>query len=103
MFVTIKIRVQTPFSLIQVPEAAIRPGKRVWTVREGKLQIVGPVQLVKLVSANGKQREADAGEQPQKHWLIEPHDQIGNKTLIVQSPLSTASQGMPVELKAEAE
>jgi hypothetical protein len=40
MFVTVKIHAQPTARLMEIPEAAVRPGNRVWLVREGKLAVV---------------------------------------------------------------
>ena len=39
MFVTVKLSVPTSRPLLAVPEAAIRPGNRIWAVRDGQLSI----------------------------------------------------------------
>jgi len=40
MYVTVKIHAEPQAKLVRVPEAAVRPGNKVWVVRDGKLAIL---------------------------------------------------------------
>ena len=93
MFVTIRIEVDLPTPLLKVPVLAIRPGKKVWIVRDGKLRIVDGIQMV---------AKLDGPAEPGAYWLIEPNEQIQAGDQIINSPIGTVTDGMPVEVKVES-
>ncbi|MEK6248235.1 MAG: HlyD family efflux transporter periplasmic adaptor subunit, partial [Planctomycetales bacterium] len=80
MFVSIQLKIKPRSPLLSIPEAAIRPGNRVWVLRDGKL-VIEPVkvmlstELESLVAAGGAL-------------------QVGDKVIV--SPLSIAANGMPL-------
>lgn len=91
MYVTVALQVPQQDVFIKVPDAAIQPGKRVWRVRDGRLQQLGPLSLVRGVS------EIDSQGQRRRFWLtpstpsgLEP----GDRLLI--TPLQGARDGMQV-------
>jgi hypothetical protein len=81
MFVRLRIHVQPDAALVRVPEQAIRPGGKVWVVRQGKLQIV-PVEVATVVDGNAI-LDGEA-------WRLHPGDRV------VVTPLALAQDGMEV-------
>lgn len=94
MFVKVLIHVQPEHEFLEVPEAALQPGKQLVRIRDGKLSWVGPVVLarqIEEVTAQGRQRS----------FLIPAGSgglQAGDR--IVVSPLVAATEGMPVREEA---
>ncbi|TVS20051.1 MAG: HlyD family efflux transporter periplasmic adaptor subunit [Planctomycetaceae bacterium] len=91
MYVTVALQVPQQDVFIKVPDAAIQPGKRVWRVRDDRLQQLGPLSLVRGIS------ETDSQGQRRRFWLtpstpsgLEP----GDRLLI--TPLQGARDGMQV-------
>lgn len=82
MYVKVRVPVTPPVALLTVPAAAVRPGNRVWLVRDGKLRI----ETVELVQAG---RETDILRRP-------PGDRLRAGDRVVVSPLPHAAAGMPV-------
>jgi hypothetical protein len=94
MYVSVELHLSPNVPLASVPEHAVRPGKAVWVVRDGRLKVVRPVRLVELVNV------ADETGLEQSHWVIElagsgmrPGDQV------VASPLNYATDGMEVRVQ----
>lgn len=81
MYVTVRIPINSPTPLFQVPSESLRPGEQLWIVQDQKLKIV-PISLVKIDGATALIR-ADGGS-------LRVGDQV------VVSPLATVSDGMPV-------
>ena len=48
MYVTVAIHATPNTQFVRLPEAAVQPGKTVLRVRDGRLDIVGPVELIQL-------------------------------------------------------
>ena len=63
MYVTIRIQVDPQTPLLDIPEVAVRPGNKVWRVRNGKLAII-PVNFVTLLESDWR---IERGES-QTHW-----------------------------------
>ncbi len=84
MFVTVKIHAQPTARLLQVPEAAVRPGDRVWLVREGKLAVVE----ANVVRVADEVAIVEAGEL-----------EVGDR--VVVTPLAGAVAGMAVREQQE--
>jgi len=86
MYVSVKIHTKPESSLLKVPEAAVRPGGRLWRVRDGKLHVV-EVHVVNVsdhvatIRANGSE-------------VI-----VGDK--VVVTPLAFVEDGMAVKEKAK--
>ncbi len=88
MFVTVRIHAKPVAKLLSVPEQAVRPGNRIWLVRDGKLQIekIQPAETI-----NGSVI-IPAASAPLK---------IGDE--VVVSPLPVAETGMNVQQEEKAE
>ncbi|MFV2068800.1 MAG: efflux RND transporter periplasmic adaptor subunit [Pirellulales bacterium] len=82
MYVTVRVPVKPPVSLLSVPAAAVRPGGRVWVVRDGALQI----ETVDVILAR---KESDIIRQSARGGL-----RAGDRVII--SPLPHTTAGMPV-------
>jgi multidrug efflux pump subunit AcrA (membrane-fusion protein) len=52
MFVTATIHLQPREPFVLVPESVVQPGKIVWRLREGRLERLGPLPLVRLIDAS---------------------------------------------------
>ena len=82
MYVKIFIHTRPENGLLRVPELAMRPGNRVWRVRDGRLSIV-PIQVVNSM----------------KEWsVIQPkiEGQLLSSDRVVVSPMAVAEEGMAV-------
>ncbi len=86
MFVSVSVHTQTEIPLLAMPERALRPGNRVWLVRDGKLE-VEEVEVVQVVNDEVLLREDTS---PIK---------IGDR--VVVSPLSAPFPGMTVAETAD--
>ena len=86
MFVTVKVHTAPSEPLLEIPETAVRPGNRVWAVRDGALRIATiPVAAIvggKVLVPPGS-GEVTAGDR------------------LVVSPLPSASPGMKVRVAGE--
>jgi hypothetical protein len=86
MFVQVSVHTQTEVPLIAIPEQSLRPGNRVWLVRDGKLA-VEEVEVVQTVD----------------HQVLLRKDssplQVGDQ--VVVSPLSAPYPGMEVAIETE--
>jgi hypothetical protein len=80
MYVTVQIPITAPIPLIVVPGAALRPGGRLWVIRNGKLAI----EQVDVAMASGDQVVL---RQPSSNRL-QPGDRV------VTSPLPVVRAGM---------
>ena len=83
MFVTVRIPIDAPVELFQIPAEALRPGGTIWIVRGGRLQVVN-VSLVQM-------QESEAIV----HQLQQPLA-AGDRVII--SPLAAIQDGMSVQL-----
>jgi len=81
MFVALEIHARPKANLLRVPEIAVRPGNKVWRVRDGRLHTLG-VQVVTIANQVAVLR-ATAGDL-----------RIGDKVVI--SPLAETTDGMAV-------
>ena len=81
MFVTIQIKIDPQRPLLAVPASAVRPGDRVWVLRDGKLEI----EQLDVVMTVDRQALILADQAP-----IREGDQI------ITSPLPMAVVGMPL-------
>ncbi|MBN2292970.1 MAG: HlyD family efflux transporter periplasmic adaptor subunit [Pirellulales bacterium] len=82
MFVKLLLHTRPQMPLVKVPAQAMRPGNRVWRVRDGKLSIV-PIQVVNSM----------------EDWaVIQPkvEGQLAEGDKVVISPLAVVEEGMPV-------
>jgi multidrug efflux pump subunit AcrA (membrane-fusion protein) len=84
MFVNLKIHAQPKARLLRVPEVAVRPGNRVWVVREGELDLAE----VKVVRVADEVAIVEAG-------------QLASGDHVVVTPLASAVEGMAVRERLE--
>ena len=89
MYVKLEIHTHPYQTLLNIPESALRPGNRVWRVRDDRLSIV-PVRVVSTMPSG-------VIIEP-----VKPKDLVaGDRVIIV--PLAVAEEGMEVRLKSEVE
>ena len=82
MFVKLFIHAHPQTPLLRIPELAMRPGNRVWRVRDGKLSVV-PIRVVSSM---------------EKWAVIQPkiEGQLVSGDRVVVSPLAVVEEGMAV-------
>jgi multidrug efflux pump subunit AcrA (membrane-fusion protein) len=86
MFVTVLIQVEPRAGLLAVPSRAVRPGGKIWRVKDGKLQILD----ANVVQALG-------GEALGDRMLVRAHPPgIAAGDAVVTTPLPAAQDGMAV-------
>jgi multidrug efflux pump subunit AcrA (membrane-fusion protein) len=91
MYVTVVLRVPPAEALVKVPDEALQPGKRVWRVRDGRLEQLGPLPLIRGIA------ETDAQGRVRRYWLApaaESRLQPGDPMVI--TPVQGAQDGMQV-------
>ncbi|MFV1964814.1 MAG: efflux RND transporter periplasmic adaptor subunit [Pirellulaceae bacterium] len=95
MYVKVVIRSEPSAEFVKLPESAVRPDKKVWRVKDGKLELLGPLPLVKLV-----EEEGPAG--PTRYWLV-PKAESGMQDgdPLVTIPPTGAQPGMTVRVATE--
>ncbi len=83
MYVHIRLPIRPPRPLVAVPMRAVRPGREIWLVRDGRLQI-RPIVIARVIGETA---------------LLEPTpDGVAAGDLVVTSPLALVRDGMPVEV-----
>lgn len=96
MYVSVVLHANPDAQLLRVPEIAIQPGKKLYRMTNHRVDMLGPVRTVQLVSV------ADERGAPRKVWLL---DAVGTDLragdLIITSPLPAAFQGMEVRTAAD--
>jgi multidrug efflux pump subunit AcrA (membrane-fusion protein) len=85
MFVDLIIHTRPSAALLKIPKEAIRPGNRVWAVRDGRLRIV-PVQVISMMNSMSIVR-------PNQSGALTTTDRV----IIV--PIASAQDGMKVREK----
>ncbi len=92
MYVTVLLHVVPQGELVLIPETALLPGKRVWSVRDGRLVQLGPLVLIRRLT-----RATSAGHSV-SYWLaplaengLVPEEQL------VFHPIGDLQQGSPVQ------
>ena len=86
MYVTVRIPIESPLPLAEIPQAALQPGNQSWVVREGKLRIL-PATVARMESDSVFLQIVPEGPQP--------------GDAVVVSPLAVVHDGMPVEEAVE--
>ena len=86
MYVTVRIPIDSPVQLLQVPAESIRPGGQLWVVRDGKLKVVS----VSLVRVDG-----DMALVRQEQPTLKAQD------VVIISPLASVTDGMPVTVASD--
>jgi multidrug resistance efflux pump len=87
MYVTVRIPIDSPAPLLQVPAESIRPGGQLWVVRDGKLKVVS----ISLVRVDG-----DLALVRQDEQTLKAQD------VVIVSPLASVKDGMPVSVMSDA-
>ena len=87
MYVTVRIPIDSPVPLLQVPAESIRPGGQLWVVRDGKLKVVS----ISLVRVDG-----DLALVRQDEQTLKAQD------VVIVSPLASVTDGMPVSIASDA-
>jgi multidrug efflux pump subunit AcrA (membrane-fusion protein) len=91
MYVTAVLQVPTDDVFVKVPDVSIQPSKKVWRVRDGRLQQLGPLSLIRGLA------DKDAQGRVRRSWLTPASQsglQPGDRLLI--TPLEGARDGMQV-------
>jgi multidrug efflux pump subunit AcrA (membrane-fusion protein) len=96
MYVTAVLQVPTDDVFVKVPDVSIQPGKKVWRVRDGRLQQLGPLSLIRGLADKDEQGRV------QRSWLT-PASQSGLRPgdRLLITPLPGARDGMQVALAAD--
>ena len=89
MYVKVRIPVEPPTPLLRVPHRAVRPGGRVWVVRDGRLR-VEPLSVVR-----------DTSEYALAESAAEGASGLRAGDLVVTSPLPGVADGMAVRLSGD--
>lgn len=84
MFVRVRFHCSPNRPLVVVPESVIRPGKTVWMMRAGELQIE-PIRIARI----------EAG----KAYINSDGSSLTADALIISSPVPNARPGLPVSLQ----
>jgi multidrug efflux pump subunit AcrA (membrane-fusion protein) len=90
MFVTVRIHAEPRATLLRVPERAVRPGGRVWTIRrrEGRTELEQlSVRVLRVADATAIVTPTEGGDDGR---MLEAGDRI------VVTPPSNARKGMVV-------
>lgn len=88
MYVTVRIPIDSPVPLLQVPAESIRPGEQLWVARDGKLKVV----TISLVRVDG-----DSALVRQDGGLLKAGDEV------IVSPLASVRDGMNITTAAAEE
>jgi hypothetical protein len=86
MYVTVRIPIDSPVQLLQVPAESIRPGGQIWVVRDGKLKVVS----ISLVRVDGDLALVRRDEETLKA-----------QDVVIVSPLASVTDGMPVTVASD--
>ena len=86
MYVTVRIPIESPVPLLQLPLEAVRPAGQIWVVRRGQLDVT-TVSLAHVDGDLALVRQGDGG--------LNAGDQV------VTSPLASVRDGMPVQQVTE--
>jgi multidrug efflux pump subunit AcrA (membrane-fusion protein) len=91
MYVSLSLHVSPNVPLARIAEPAVRPGKIIWVVRDGRIKIIRNIRPVELVSRIGDDGSAT------KEWLIElAGSELRLQDQVVTSPLSFVTDGLEV-------
>jgi hypothetical protein len=82
----VRIPIDSPIQLLQVPAESIRPGGQIWVVRDSKLKVVS----VSLVRVDG-----DLALVRQEQSTLKAQD------VVIVSPLASVTDGMPVTVASD--
>ena len=82
MYVSVRIPIDSPFPLLQLPAEAVRPGEQLWVVRDGMLRIA-PIKLVQVIGDHA--------------LILSSGNAIEAGDKVVISPLAAVNDGMVVQ------
>jgi hypothetical protein len=88
MYVTVRIPIDSPVPLLQVPAESIRPGGQIWVVRDGKLKVVS----ISLVRVDGEMA-----------LVRQEQETLKAQDVVIVSPLASVTDGMPVTVAPKLE
>lgn len=83
LFVTVRIPVKPMIPMLEVPDVALRPGGKIWVMRDSKLHII-PVKVIH------SRKESELIQPEEGYQLVE-----GEK--VVVSPLANPVEGLPLK------
>jgi multidrug efflux pump subunit AcrA (membrane-fusion protein) len=84
MFVSVELQAAAPTPMLSVDETAVRPGKRLWLMRDGKLHMA---QIQIVCTQNGKA------------LIDRSRGGLSADDKVIVSPVPNAREGIPVMLK----
>lgn len=84
MFVSVKIAVDAGVPLFLIPAEAIRPGQKIWVVRDGRLHILA-VKMLQMTESGA--------------IVLQEDGDLLSEDQVVISPLATHSENMQVEVQ----
>lgn len=96
MYVTVRIHAEPKLKLLKIPEAALRPGNRVWLMRDGRFaEAAVSVARIEEIS----EKVAGTSETRTRRFALIRADKSTVKAndRLITSPLSAPQPGMPVE------
>jgi hypothetical protein len=96
MFVSVEIYVDCENQLLSVPEIAVRPGKKLWVLRDGRIEIMNGIRLVELITESTV-AASESDSAAASHWLLDPTTGLVEGDRVVVSPLASVWDGMEVE------
>lgn len=88
MFVRVRLHCQPKQSLAIVPEAVVRPGKKVWVMRDDQLQIL-PIRIIRIENGNAYVELNDSSL---------AFDELAFDEKIISSPIPNAKPGLAVSV-----
>jgi multidrug efflux pump subunit AcrA (membrane-fusion protein) len=95
MFVTVRLSLRLDAEFVKIPDSAVQPGKRVWCVRQGRLEMLGPLPLIRW------QPEHAGSEFAERYWITPALEAgLSASDRLVDRPPPGAVPGMPVSVRA---
>jgi multidrug efflux pump subunit AcrA (membrane-fusion protein) len=96
MYVTVLVHAAPNATFVEIPETAVQPGKRAWRVRDGRLERIDGLPLVRYV----EEQHPEGGRRG--YWLVPSVDSgIGAGDRLVTTPMTGMRDGMPVREQPE--
>ena len=96
MFVTIQLHASPQARLLRIPHKALRPGKKIGRVRDGRVTIFESAELSGLALSSRQNGQAD--------WLLEASQEIlADDDVVITSSLLGLRNGDPVSVQQAAE
>jgi len=86
MFVSVELQAEAPSPMLSVNETSVRPGKRLWLMRDGKLHMA-PIQIVCVQNGKVLIDQTDGG--------------LSADDAVIVSPVPNAREGIPLMLKGK--